>query len=276
MLICGDLIDLHRNRYTLYYGKRDRCEGFFLKKRLLVTFIGVGLVGCSSNETEEVMIMAAASLNDAIDELIEIYEQDHDVDITVNYGSSGQLRQQIIQGAPADLFLSASIADMEEVVEAEGIKSSTNLIENTLVLIATPEIASTLTSWADLTTAPYQGLAIGETETVPAGRYGKQALESMGIFADIEDKLIVGKDVRQVLTYVQTGNADVGIVYETDARVAGDAVTIVAEAPANSHDSIHYPIGLLTTNNSAANLYEWLQQDEAMATFESYGFQKGE
>ncbi|RQW19049.1 molybdate ABC transporter substrate-binding protein [Bacillus sp. C1-1] len=247
-----------------------------MKKGLLVTAIGIILAGCSSNETEEVMIMAAASLNDAVDELIESYEQNHDVHIKVNYGSSGQLRQQILQGAPADLFLSASIADMEEVVDVEGVESSTTLIENTLVLIAAPEIAPSLTSWADLTTATYQGLAIGETETVPAGRYGKQALESMGIFADIEDKLIVGKDVRQVLTYVQTGNADVGIVYETDARVAGDAVTIVAEAPANSHDSIHYPIGLLTTNDSAAVLYEWLQQDEAIATFESYGFQKGE
>ncbi|MFB4213727.1 molybdate ABC transporter substrate-binding protein [Shouchella sp. JSM 1781072] len=248
-----------------------------MKKGVLLLLAGVGFAGCSqgSEQNDEVMVMAAASLNDAMDELIETYEQEHDVAITVNYGSSGQLRQQITQGAPADLFLSASVSDMDEVEEQEGLEASTTLLENKLVLITAPEISTEVTDWDDLLTSDYQGMAIGETDTVPAGRYAKQTLDSLDFFNEIEDKLIYGKDVRQVLTYVETGNADVGIVYQTDALIAGDAIEIVAEAPTNSHDPIYYPIGQLSENDAASAFYHWLQEDAARTVFESYGFQAG-
>ncbi|PAF14874.1 molybdate ABC transporter substrate-binding protein [Shouchella clausii] len=234
------------------------------------------LAGCTpsgtSPETDDgIHVMAAASLTDALTKLESMYEEQTGETLVINYGSSGKLRQQINEGAPADVFLSASVADMEQVANAGHLVDSVNLLENKLVLVAAPEVADSLSEWDDLTSAHLRSLAIGQTETVPAGQYAKQSLETLGMWAQLEESLIYGSDVRQVLTYVETGNADAGLVYQTDAETS-EQVTIVAEAPEHSHEPIYYPVGLINDDEKARHFYEWLQTDEALAVFEDFGF----
>ncbi|MBM7839666.1 molybdate transport system substrate-binding protein [Alkalihalobacillus xiaoxiensis] len=248
-----------------------------MKKRILSFVAITTLAGCqasSTEETSELLIMAAASLSDALEELKESYEEETGVELTINYGASGQLRQQIQQGAPADLFLSASTTDMEQVEEE--LIESTPLLENQLVLITVPELADEVQGLDQLVAVDYRHLAIGQPETVPAGRYAKQVLENEDLWDEVEERIIYGKDVRQVLTYVETGNADVGLVYATDARNSADQVVEITTAPAGSHDPIIYPLGLLEASEEAEHFYQWLQQEEALTVFEQYGFQRGQ
>lgn len=250
-----------------------------MKKTMVTGAMLIFLGGCQNATTEEspeLMIMAAASLSDALNEMKDVYEQENDVELVINYGASGQLRQQILQGAPADLFLSASLTDMEQVDEEGEVVESMDLLKNQLVLIATPEMAEEVQGWDGLLSDAYQSLAIGQPETVPAGRYAKQALENLGLWDEVEERTLFGKDVRQVLTYVETGNADIGIVYATDANSSGEQIVELELAPAGSHDSIVYPLGLLAETDEAHHFYEWLQQEEALTIFESYGFDRGE
>lgn len=222
--------------------------------------------------------MAAASLTDALEEMKPVYEEEHNVKLVINYGSSGKLREQITQGAPADLFLSASSSDMDQLIEKSEVDKSSNLLMNRLVLIATPEVADGLQEVNDLTNDQLQKISIGQPESVPAGRYSKQALESLGLWDELEDRLIYGSDVRQVLTYVETGNADAGLVYETDAKTSS-SIEFIEIIPEDTHDPIQYPIGLLkeaASQDMAVEFYEYLQTEEALNVFESYGFSRGE
>lgn len=162
-----------------------------------------------------------------------------------------------------------------EQIEEELIES-TPLLENQLVLIAVPELADEVQGLDQLVAVDYRHLAIGQPETVPAGRYAKQVLENEDLWDELEERIIYGKDVRQVLTYVETGNADVGLVYATDARNSGDQIVEITTVPAGSHDPIIYPLGLLEASEEAEHFYQWLQQEEALTVFEQYGFQRGQ
>ncbi|WP_078393174.1 molybdate ABC transporter substrate-binding protein [Shouchella patagoniensis] len=252
-----------------------------MKKKAFSSIVAcLFLTACSTSgdeEPTEVMVMAAASLTDALDEIKVLYEDEEDVELVINYGSSGQLREQISRGAPADLFLSASLSDMERLEEDNEVRESANVLLNQLVFIATPEAAKDLNEWTDLLSGDIQGIAMGNPESVPAGKYALQALESLDMWEEIEANTRYGSDVRQVLTYVETGNTDAGIVYETDARTSGDEIMIVDHAPEDTHDPIVYPIGLLeeaADKEETADFYEWLQTEEPLEIFESYGFNR--
>ncbi|MFK3938096.1 molybdate ABC transporter substrate-binding protein [Alkalihalobacillus sp. NPDC078783] len=253
-----------------------------MKKRIGALVFAVMLTACGTNadssQPEEIHVMAAASLTDALEEMKTTYEEEHHVKLIINYGSSGKLREQITQGAPADLFLSASSTDMNQLIENDEMEESSNLLMNRLVLIATPEVADTVQDVNDLTNEQLQKISIGQPESVPAGRYSKQALESLGLWDELEDRLIYGSDVRQVLTYVETGNADAGLVYETDAMTSS-SIEFINTIPEETHDPIHYPIGLVkeaASQETAVDFYEYLQTEEALNVFESYGFSRGE
>lgn len=247
-----------------------------------------GLIGMSvllsacgsqtSDEATEIHVMAAASLTDALGDIQEQYEQENNVKLVINYGSSGKLREQIMQGAPADVFLSASLEDMEKL-DAEGeVSQSANVLANQLVMVATPEASERLSSWSNLTSGEIQGIGMGQPDSVPAGRYSLEALENLGMWEDVEDHVIYGTDVRQVLTYVETGNTDVGLVYQTDA-LSSDEVEIIDVAPEGSHEPIIYPVGLLSSaadDDAADSLYQYLQSEDALAVFETYGFKQGQ
>lgn len=226
-------------------------------------------------ETVELTISAAASLEDAFNEIKPLFEKENkDIKLLFNFGGSGALQKQIVQGAPVDLFFSAAEDKYDELVEKGLIdeKQGIDLLNNSLVLIIPKESKNPMKGFEDL--AKLDGkLALG-TPDVPAGNYGKQTLENLGIWNKVQDQIVFAKDVRQVLTYVETGNVNAGLVYQTDA-LTSDKVEVVAEAKANSHDPIVYPVGIIKSTkhmDEAERLYQFLQNDDSKNIFVKYGF----
>lgn len=226
-------------------------------------------------EAVELTISAAASLQNSLEELQKTYEAENDVvKITYNFGGSGALKQQIAQGAPVDLFFSAAEDKFDELVEEGAIakEQGVDLLANDLVLIVPKANDKTITSFEDLIKADQ--IALGTPESVPAGKYGVEALENMQLWKDVESKVVYAKDVRQVLTYTETANVDAGLVYKTDALVS-DKVELIATAADDTHTPIIYPVGVIKDSkhaDEAQAFYDFLQSDEAMKVFEKYGF----
>lgn len=242
---------------------------------LFITACGNNADGESSENVDGTLtVSAAASVADAMNDVAELFNEEHpEVRVDFNFGGSGKLQQQITQGAPADLFISANTDHFQTAVDGGYIDASNavELLENELVLIV-PGGSEGISSFDDLNEA--ENIAIGNPETVPAGRYGAQVFESMGIWEGLEGRLVYSEDVRAALTYVENGNADAGIVYGTDAEIS-DSVEVVAKAPGDSHDAIVYPAGIVndSENPAAAEaFYEFLQSEAALEVFEAYGF----
>lgn len=231
-------------------------------------------------ETVDLTISVAASVQDAMKEVQAAYQTaaPH-IAITYNFGSSGSLAQQISQGAPTDVFLSASKQWMDDL-EGQGQileGSRQDLLLNSLVLIV-PKDKTEVTDFSDLGTDKVGKLAVGEPESVPAGKYARETLTAMTMFETLQSKLVFAKDVRQVLSYVETGNVDAGIVYATDAKVS-DQVQVVATAPADSHAPIVYPVGVVADSKhteAAQGFVDFLSSDTAVGIFQSYGFAMAE
>ncbi|HBB33778.1 MAG TPA: molybdate ABC transporter substrate-binding protein [Cyanobacteria bacterium UBA8803] len=221
-------------------------------------------------------VSAAASLQDALKAITPIYEQQQpDVMITYNFGSSGALQQQIEQGAPIDVFISAAPKQMNALQNKNLLLADTrkNLLTNQVVLV-TPKDVTGISDFKDLTGNKVSKVAMGNPDSVPAGQYGKEVFTSLKMSKSLESKFVFAKDVRQVLSYVETGNVDAGIVYATDAK-ASDKVKVVATAPANSHSPIIYPIAVLKDSknpDAAKGFVEFLGSDPAKAMFTKYGF----
>lgn len=228
----------------------------------------------------DLTISAAISLKDALDEIIQLYRaQAPEVAIHTNYGASGTLQRQVEEGAPVDIFVSAS-ADQMSALESEGLilaGTRLNLVRNSVVLIA-PKGTHEVSGFGDLARPAVKTIAIGEPQTVPAGKYAQEVLTHFGIYDSLKPKLVLAKDVRQVLTYVATGNADAGIVYATDAKTSSQVV-VVATAPADSHDPVVYPAAIMKSSKDAAAakaFLEFLDGSKARAIFKRYGFDSGE
>ncbi|MCK1989065.1 molybdate ABC transporter substrate-binding protein [Lysinibacillus fusiformis] len=244
----------------------------------------VGLLAACGNEEKELQvkepieltISAAASLQDALEELKTTYEKEHDtIKILYNFGGSGALQQQILQGAPADLFFSAAEDKFDVLVEKEMIDPNqrVDLLANELVLIVPKKNDKQIQSFEDLKQAGK--IALGTPETVPAGKYSVETLKYMHLWESLESKVVYTKDVRQVLTYSETENVDAGIVYKTDALVS-DKVEVVATADDQTHTPIIYPVGVIKNSKhvqEAEDFYHFLQSDEAMEVFKKYGFE---
>lgn len=231
----------------------------------------------AQKETIEVTISAAASLEDAFKEIKPLFEQEHKhIKLFFNFGGSGALQKQILQGAPVDLFFSAAEDKYDELVE-QGIvhkEQGKDMLQNTLVLIIPKESTFQIERFKDLANLDKEKLALGTPDVVPAGNYGKQTLEHLGLWEKVESNIVFAKDVRQVLTYVETGNVATGLVYKTDALTT-DKVKVVAEADSNSHDPIVYPVGIIknTKHMEESELfYQFLQSDVAKKIFIKYGF----
>ncbi|MEH7381605.1 molybdate ABC transporter substrate-binding protein [Bacillus sp. JJ1533] len=253
--------------------------------RINVLFILVlFLTACGSPElnedvkTIELTVSAAASMQTVLEELTKNFEEKHStIDISFNFGGSGALAQQISQGAPVDLFLSASIEKFDALVDDGLIDQSQkkNVIGNEIVLISPIENEKDISSLEDLKTKADR-VSIGIPESVPAGKYAKEALDSMGLWNSIErnTEIVFAKDVRQVLTYVETGNVDAGFVYKTDAQ-STDQIKVISSVDSTYHSAIIYPIGVLNSSkhmDEATLFYEYLLSEEALHIFEEYGF----
>lgn len=235
------------------------------------------LTACSSTKDEKITltISAAISLTDALEEMKEVYETEHNVELTFNLAGSGTLAQQIEQGAPVDLFISANEQWMDTLEENGLILSDTrsDVTGNRLVLIAHTDSTLSYQSFDEFTP---EDVAIGNPDSVPAGAYAKEALTALNVWDDIEDQLILAKDVRQVLTYIETGNATVGFVYESDA-LSSDDVQIVTTVGENYHDPITYPSAVIADTDyegEAKALLDYLRSEDAQDIFAKHGFTK--
>lgn len=230
----------------------------------------------TAQQPESITVSAAISLRDALDEIGHKYEQQHTgAKVIFNYASSGTLQHQIEQGAPVDIFFSAAEKQMDALESADLLVAGTRraLVANKLVLIE-PASSNLLKDFQDLARPEVKIIALGEPGTVPAGMYARQTLEHLGLLAAVEKKAVYAKDVRAVLTYVETGNADAGIVYQTDARGSTKA-RVVAAAPEGTHEQIVYPVAILKNSKSekaARAFLQFLESSDARAIFEKYGF----
>jgi molybdate transport system substrate-binding protein len=260
-----------------------------MKRRRVIAFLGglmVALllaIGFNINsapvqaQSATLLVGAAASLQDVLTELDPIFEAANPgVTVNYNFAASGVLQQQIEQGAPVDVFFSAAAKQMDALQEKGLIATETrlNLLTNQLVLIVPKNSTLGLTSFRQLTNASVKKISIGEPRSVPVGQYAIELLTNLGILEAVRPKLVYGNSVRNVLSVVESGNADAGIVYATDAKISAQ-VTQVATAPDRLHSPITYPVAVVkaSRNADAAKLYaQFLAGDRAKETFSKYGF----
>lgn len=243
----------------------------------MMLFAGCGSDAEETAEAPEVTVLAAASLTDSLDEIIAEYEKDAECKIVPSYAGSGDLVQQIEGGAPCDIFVSASKSNMDQLEEEDLIDSDTrvDLLANTLTLVATVEKKDVVTM-DSLTSGDVESIAIGEIETVPAGKYASQVFDNMEITDAVSDKIVYAKDVKAVLNYVESGDADCGFVYRTDALLLNeDNGVIIGDVDAELHDAIVYPAAIMKDApqaDYAADFFEFMKGDFAKSVFEKYGF----
>lgn len=249
-----------------------------MKNVCLSLFIMILIIcsGCSKalEKDIELTVSAAASIQDALDELKTQFERQHNgIKITYNFGSSGALQQQITKGAPVDLFLSASEEQFMKLENNGYIEKKDILVGNEIVLIVPKGKDKEIKTFEDLSFKTKK-ISIGIPETVPAGMYAKEYLENLNLWDKLKDKIVYAKDVRQVLTYVETNNVDAGIVYKTDA-LQSESILISTIADSSLHTDIVYPVGIIKSSKhpTESNLfYKFLQSKQAMEIFEQYGF----
>jgi molybdate transport system substrate-binding protein len=227
--------------------------------------------------TSTILVAAAASLQKSLQEVTRLYTKTNPSQkIDYNFAASGALQQQIEQGAPVDVFISAADKQMK-ALQAKGLVLSgtqKNLLTNQLVLITPTKSPVALTNFSQLVQPQINRIAIGETRTVPAGQYATEVLKNLKIFDRVKSKFVLGNNVRSVLTAVETGDVEAGIVYLTDAKSSA-RVTIAATADEKLHAPITYPIAVLKSSKSpdaARNYVDFLQSNSAKAVFKKYGF----
>ncbi|WP_310483061.1 molybdate ABC transporter substrate-binding protein [Chamaesiphon sp. VAR_48_metabat_403] len=231
----------------------------------------------SPASTSTILVAAAASLQKALQEITPLYTNANATQpVNYNFAASGALQQQIERGAPVDVFISAADKQMNELKAKELLVAGTylNLLTNKLVLIVPKQSTLKITNFQQLDRSQIQRIAIGEPRTVPAGQYATEVFKSLGIFNRVKSKFILASNVRAVLTAVETGDVDAGIVYLTDAR-SSDKIEIVAIANPKLHAPIKYSIAVLKSSKlpAASKQYiDFLQSKSARAIFIKYGF----
>jgi molybdate transport system substrate-binding protein len=223
-------------------------------------------------------VFAAASMKNALDEVNAAYAAKTGVKVVASYAASSALAKQLEQGAPADAFISADLDWMDYSAGKKTITpaSRVNLLGNKIVLIAPKDSKLgnvTIGQGFDLAKLAGDGkIATGDVKAVPVGKYAKAALEKLGAWQAAEPKFAMAESVRAALALVSRGEANLGIVYETDAKV-DSGVKIIGAFPAESHPPIIYPIAATATAKpEAANYLAFLRSDAAKTVFEKYGF----
>jgi molybdate transport system substrate-binding protein len=232
----------------------------------------------SQAQFRDVLVFAAASLKDALDEANSIFLFENGSGVRVSYGASSALAKQIENGAPADVFISADLDWMDYVAERKLIKPDTRakFLGNRLVLVANANSKILLTIEPSFPLAQALGdgrLAMADPASVPAGKYGKAALEKLGVWNSVAGKIAPAQDVRAALVLVSRGEAPLGIVYQTDAA-ADVNVKVIATFPESTHPPIVYPMAILasSTNGVAPVYVQYLLSPKAEPFFEKRGF----
>ncbi len=261
-----------------------------MKKQLIALTLCVlmlaGFSACAPKAPEpvaqqpsELSVSAAASLKETLTELQTLYNaKKPNVTLNFNFAASGDLQTQIENGAPVDVFISASTKQTDKLKDGGLLLdgSTKNLLVNKVVLVV-PADAETVT-FDDVATGKVKQIAIGEPSSVPAGQYAKEIFESLGTYAAIEKKAVFCKDVTQVLTYTEQGEVDAGVVYLTDAKKSAK-VKVAADAPEGSHKKVIYPVTIIKASKNvegAQDFVAFLSTPEAKTVFEKYGFTMAE
>ena len=256
----------------------------FLKFLTLLIFTATLFSGCNSNNSispnnENLTVSAAVSLKDAFNEIGELYKLKTGKTVNFNFGASGTLQRQIETGAPVDVFASAGEKQMDELAAKDLIDwaSRVDFASNELVLIVPQNSSLNLTNFSELTDAKVRNIAVGNPQTVPAGQYTEQLFEKNNLKSDLQTKLILAEDVRQVLKYVVRGEVDAGVVYATDARIAEGKVRVAATASESDHDPISYPIAILKDTKQKQSAKEFTNlffTTEGQNILQKYGFSR--
>lgn len=227
-------------------------------------------------EDVQLTISAAASLKEAMADIEAEYKTEHpNVTLTFNFGSSGSLQKQIEQGAPCDVFISAGQSQMKTLADESLLISDTNknLVKNQLVLVGPSD--TEIKSVNDLTSDYVKHIAVGEPSSVPAGKYADEVLTNLNLKDSVSSKLTFAKDVKEVLAWTVSGNAEVGFVYKSDA-LSSDSAKIIETLPEDSHSPITYPAAVInsTKNEKDAKEFEdFLFSDKCKSIFEKYGYE---
>ena len=243
-----------------------------MKKLLFVIF----LLAAHAALGADLVVSAAASLTNAMNELKPLFEAKHPgYKVLCNYGASGSLARQVEGGAPADIFVSASSKQMDRLASKGLVQpgSRIDLLGNEIALIVPKGSKLGLKGFSDLPRA--KRISIGDPGFVPAGRYARQTLQKLGLMDALSSKMVYGEDVRQVLEYVARGEVDAGIVFVTDAEILPGAVEIVAKAPKGSHSPIVYPAAIMkdSTHREIAKAFvAFLSGPDGKRLFGKYGF----
>lgn len=256
--------------------RRQWLKGLVLA--LGVAWAGATFAPSAAMAEDKVTVFAAASLKNALDAINAEWQKESGKETTVSYAASSALAKQVEQGAPADVFISADLAWMDYLAQKKLIKDDTrsNLLGNRIVLVSSAEDAKPVEIKQGFDLAALIGdgrLAMGAVDSVPAGKYGKAALEKLGVWSSVEQKVAGAESVRAALLLVSRGEAPYGIVYQTDAA-ADPGVKVVGTFPEDSHPPIIYPIAITTDSKSAdATAYvDFIKSDKAAPLFEKQGF----
>jgi molybdate transport system substrate-binding protein len=233
-----------------------------------------GLLLASQLAAADLNVFAAASLSDAMKDLAALQNKSSGDNVKLNLAASSTLAVQIKAGAPADLFFSADEASMDQVAALIDASSRRSLLSNTLVIVVAADHGANVTAPADLAKPLVRKLALGEPNSVPAGVYAKAWLQKINLWTAVSDKVVSTVSVRAALAVVESGDAEAGIVYKTDALIS-KKVRIAFEVPAADGPKISYPVALLkdSKNQAAAQAFlALLSSPEGRAVFEKYGF----
>jgi molybdate transport system substrate-binding protein len=246
--------------------------------RMAVAGAALLLASMAASAQETVTVFAAASLKNALDEINTACEADVGEKATISYAASSALAKQIQEGAPADVFISADLAWMAYLSDKNLTKkdTETKLLGNSIVLVAPADSSASTEIGPNFDLAALVGdgkLAMANVDSVPAGKYGKAALEKLGVWASVEGKVAQAENVRAALALVSTGEAPLGIVYKTDAA-ADPKVKIVGTFPADSHAPIIYPVAQTaeSKDKDTPAFLKCLQTAKAKELFEKQGF----
>ncbi|HDM8142056.1 TPA: molybdate ABC transporter substrate-binding protein [Vibrio harveyi] len=235
-------------------------------------------VSSAANAATELKVYAASSMTNAVNDIAKQFETKYDVTVTPVYGGSSSIARQILNGAPADIFISANTKWMDYLVKSKAVRndSVTNLVRNSLVLIA-PK-ASTIEPFdfsdANAWNQALEGnrLALGNPVSVPAGMYAKESLTNLGVWKKLERQIAPAKNVRLALALVERGEAPLGVVYKTDALLT-DKAKVVGEFANDTHADIIYPAAIVKDSTQSEQFFEYLKSDDAKKVFAQYGFQ---
>ena len=237
-----------------------------------VEHAGSGSGGAANDEV--VTLFAAASTTNAIDAIKAAFVEKTGIRVQTNYAASSTLAQQISNGAEPDVFLSANVGWADHVESNAEVTQRRDLLGNRLVIVVPADSKLKMGSAEDLLAAEVEHLALGDPDAVPAGKYAKQALIKLGLWEKVKSKVVAAKDVRHALAYVETGAAEAGIVYATDAAIT-DKVKVAVKIPPELTEPVCYPVLLLKRagqGKAAAEFYDFLSSPEAACIFEQFGF----